>query len=101
MKNWSEARAVTGSTYDQFKQYIISGNEFIFYFSDQARAGMKGKFHDCFKNNSNDLRNANNQYFKDKNLKIPSTGQIVQNINQFNKFISEISSSHSFYDFIK
>lgn len=48
MKNWSEARAVTGTTYDQFKQYITSGNEFIYYFSDASRDGMKKKFQELF-----------------------------------------------------
>jgi len=69
MKNWSEARAVTGTTYDQFKQYIISGKEFIYYFSDAARAGMKGKFQDLYKNASKleELWTANPQYFKQFN----------------------------------
>jgi hypothetical protein len=48
MKNWSVARSITGTSYDQFKQYITSGNDFIYYFSDASRGGMKEKFQNLF-----------------------------------------------------
>jgi hypothetical protein len=67
MKNWSVARSITGTTYDQFKQYITSGNEFIYYFSDAARGGMKDKFKSLFTEKANELiglNNGNNYFTK-------------------------------------
>ena len=86
MKNWSEARAVTGSTYDQFKAHITSGNEFIYYFSDASREGMKKKFQELFTNPTHakeliNLNNGNNIFSKLGYTTVPKLISGANNIN--------------------
>jgi hypothetical protein len=66
MKNWSAARSITGSTYDQFKAHIASGRNFEYYFSDGIQTGMKESFQNLFKDVSKttELFNSNPQYFR-------------------------------------
>ncbi|MEQ9304531.1 MAG: hypothetical protein RJQ14_11525, partial [Marinoscillum sp.] len=86
MKNWSSARSVSGSTYDQFKAYVTSGNGFEYYFSDGLSDAMKGNFQNVFKDASKaqELWDVNPSLFE--NLGFPdvealsgaaNTGQLI------------------------
>jgi hypothetical protein len=65
MKNWSSARSVSGSIYDQFKAYISGGNSFEYYFSDGLSDAMKGNFQNVFKDaaKAKELWDANPSFF--------------------------------------
>ncbi|MEO9511542.1 MAG: hypothetical protein ABJN84_02450 [Flavobacteriaceae bacterium] len=74
MKNWSSARSVSGSTYDQFKAYVTSGNGFEYLFSDGLSDAMKGNFQNVFKDASKatELFNANPSFFTSQNIANPT-----------------------------
>ena len=84
MKNWSEARSISGSTYDQFLANIASGKRFDYYFSDGLQSGMKASFQNLFKDASKAqvLYNANPSFFN--NYGFQSAGQLsgAANANQ-------------------
>jgi len=66
MKNWSQARSISGTTYNQFKAYISSGNEFVYYFSDGLQNSMKNNFQNVFKDatKAQELWNLNPAFFQ-------------------------------------
>jgi hypothetical protein len=68
MKNWSQARSISGTTYNQFKAYITSGNEFVYYFSDGLQSSMKNNFQNVFKDatKAQELWNLNPSFFQSK-----------------------------------
>ncbi|WP_444959515.1 hypothetical protein [Microbulbifer sp. VVAC002] len=65
MKNWSSARSISGSTYEQFKAYLTGGSDFEYYFSNGLNDAMKGQFQNVFKSSSkaNELFDANPEFF--------------------------------------
>lgn len=93
MKNWSVARSITGTTYDQFKQYVTSGNDFIYYFSDAAKAGMKEKFQELFTAKANEWFSGGID---------PAKLKIAFGTDKKSIFLSKINDiSNPIYDFIK
>lgn len=68
MKNWSQARSISGTTYNQFKAYVTSGNEFVYYFSDGLQSSMKNNFQNVFKDatKAQELWDLNPSFFQNK-----------------------------------
>ena len=74
MKNWSSARSVSGSTYNQFKAYVKSGNVFEYHFSNGLGAAMKENFQNVFKDaaKANELFKVNPSFFRNQNIANPT-----------------------------
>ncbi|MFA0964003.1 hypothetical protein AB9P05_19505 [Roseivirga sp. BDSF3-8] len=93
MKNWKEARSISGDTYKQFKAYISSGKQFDYYFTDGLSDAMKGNFENIFKDASkaNELWKANPEFFRsldrvnintvDDIIDLADAGELVDLIN--------------------
>ncbi|HHH53066.1 MAG TPA: hypothetical protein ENK91_05365 [Bacteroidetes bacterium] len=62
---------------------------------------MKSKFLKAFKNNLEELWVVNSEYFLNKGLKVPSTGEDVVDLSTLSKFFDEIDTSNPIFDFIK
>jgi hypothetical protein len=80
MKNWSAARSIPADESSQFYAHIASKKQFEYYFSDAAKAGMKEKFQDIFKDatKAEKLWDANPEYFMSLDKNIEKFEDIVQ-----------------------
>ncbi|WP_067145672.1 fibronectin type III domain-containing protein [Pseudotamlana agarivorans] len=97
IKNWKDANSVG---FEQFKAYISSGNDFLYYFNGTQDA-MKTSFKNVFKNKAPELWDVRPEYFLSQKLKIPSTNEDVTDVESFLEFIDEVSIYHTFFSFIK
>lgn len=95
MKNWSAARSIPADESSQFYAHIASKKQFEYYFSDAARAGMKEKFQDIFKDatRAQKLWDANPTFFE--NLGFPDVDALVDAANK-GKLLD-----HSILNFVK
>ncbi len=84
MKNWSAARSISADEKSQFYAHIASKKQFEYYFSDAARAGMKEKFQDIFKDatRAQKLWDANPDFFKGLSNEIKIVDDLIDMANE-------------------